>query len=55
MRGCYKYSPFPFIALFQPIHYSGASFYFTTTIWTVDLLMPNLAAAARTVVRFSMM
>ena len=30
-------------------------FYFITSIWTVDLLMPNLAAAARTVVRFSMM
>lgn len=25
------------------------------SLWTVDLLMPNLAAAARTVVRFSMM
>ena len=40
---------------FSLIYYPNEPFYFITSIWTVDLLMPNFCAAARTVVRFSMM
>ena len=38
-----------------PLSFQRGPFFFVTSVCTVDLLMPNFCAAARTVVRFSMM